>query len=61
VLQLLPPADEAHERHTTKINAKTTRSKKKATVSYLEDMPRRAAMDPQRLVQRSVERSAVAA
>jgi hypothetical protein len=28
--------------------------------SYLEDMPRRAAVDPQRLVQRSVERSVVA-
>jgi hypothetical protein len=29
--------------------------------SYLEDMPRRAAVDLQRFVQRSVERSAVAA
>jgi hypothetical protein len=29
--------------------------------SYLEGMPRRAAVDPQRFVQRSVERSAVAA
>jgi hypothetical protein len=28
---------------------------------YLEDMPRGAAVDPQRLVQRTVERGAVAA
>jgi hypothetical protein len=40
---------------------KTTEQGKKATASYLEDMPRGAAVDLQRLVQRSVERSAVAA
>jgi hypothetical protein len=59
-LQLLLSADETHECHTTKANTKTTRSKKKATASYLEDMPRRAAVDPQCLVQRSVERSTMA-
>jgi hypothetical protein len=66
-LQLLPSADETHECHTEKTNTKTTRSKKKkrqsgrTTQTHLEDMPRGAAVDPQRLVQRSVERSAVAA
>jgi hypothetical protein len=52
-----------------KTNTKTTRSKKKATIwrdnartpTHLEDTPRRAAMDLQRLVQRPVERSAMAA
>jgi hypothetical protein len=59
VLQLLPSADEIHECHTAKTNTKTTRSKKKATASYLENTPRRATVNPQRLVQHPVERSAV--
>jgi hypothetical protein len=54
-LQLKPSADETHECHTAKTNPKTTRSNKKATTSYLKDLPRRAAVDPQRLVQHSVE------
>jgi hypothetical protein len=43
------------------ISTKTTKLKKKATTSYLEDAPRRAAVDPQRLVQHSVERGAMIA
>jgi hypothetical protein len=34
---------------------------KRAAMPYLEDMPREAAVDPQRLVQRTVEHGAVAA
>jgi predicted deacylase len=41
--------------------AKTRKRKKQATVPHLEDAPRAAAVDPQRLVQRSVERGAVVA
>jgi hypothetical protein len=37
------------------------RSTKKATASYLEDVPRRPAVDPQCLIQRSVERGAMIA
>jgi hypothetical protein len=59
VLQLLPLADEIHECRTAKTNTKTTRSKKKATTSYLENTPRRATVNPQRLVQHPVERGAV--
>jgi hypothetical protein len=40
-------------------HAKTRKQRKHATVPHLEDVPRRAAMDPQHLVQRSVERGAV--
>jgi hypothetical protein len=65
----LTSADEIHECRTTKTNTKTTGSKKKAAIwqdnartpTHLEDTPRRAAVDLQRLVQRPVERSAVAA
>jgi hypothetical protein len=53
-LQLLPPADKIREYRTAQINAKTTRARKKATSirtsTHLEDTPRRAAVDPQRLV-----------
>jgi hypothetical protein len=35
------------------------KGKKRATMPHLEDAPRGAAMDPQRLVQRSVERGAM--
>jgi hypothetical protein len=42
-------------------HAKTRKTKKQATTPHLEDAPRGAAMDPQRLVQRSVERGAVVA
>jgi hypothetical protein len=42
-----------------KTNTKTTRSKKKATASYLENTPHRATVNPQRLVQHPVERGAV--
>jgi hypothetical protein len=59
VLQLLPSIDEIHECCTAKTNTKTTRSKKKATTSYLENTPRRAAVNPQRLVQHLVERGSV--
>jgi hypothetical protein len=38
-----------------------TKSKKKATTPYLENAPRQAAVDSQRLVQRSVERGAMIA
>jgi hypothetical protein len=38
-----------------------TTARKKATATYLEDMPRRAIVDLQRLIQRPVERSAMAA
>jgi hypothetical protein len=61
VLQLLPSTDETHECHTTKTNTKTARSKKKVTASYLEDTPRRAAVNSQCLVQHPVERGAVIA
>jgi hypothetical protein len=37
------------------------KQRKQATAPHLEDAPRGAAMDPQRLVQRSVERGAVVA
>jgi hypothetical protein len=37
------------------------KQRKHMTVPHLEDAPREAAMDPQRLVQRSVERGAVVA
>jgi hypothetical protein len=43
------------------ISTGTTKSKKKTTAPYLENAPRRAAVDSQRLVQRSVERGAVIA
>jgi hypothetical protein len=43
------------------VSTGTTKSKKKTTAPYLENAPRRAAVDPQRLVQRSVERGAVIA
>jgi hypothetical protein len=43
------------------MSMETTKSKKKATTSYLENAPRWAAVDPQRLVQHSVERGAVIA
>jgi hypothetical protein len=36
-------------------------SKEKTTTSHLENAPRRTAVDPQRLVQSSVERGAVIA
>jgi predicted deacylase len=42
-------------------HAKTRKTKKQVTATHLEDAPRGAAMDPQRLVQRSVERGAVVA
>jgi hypothetical protein len=38
---------------------KREKQRKHMTVPHLEDAPRGAAMDPQRLVQRSVERGAV--
>jgi hypothetical protein len=41
------------------ISTETTKSKKEATTPYLENAPHRAVVDPQRLVQRSVERGAV--
>jgi hypothetical protein len=43
------------------ISTETTKSKKEATTPYLENAPHRAAVDPQRLVQHSVERGAVIA
>jgi hypothetical protein len=43
------------------ISTETTKSKKEATAPYLENAPRRAAVDPQGLVQRSVERGVVIA
>jgi hypothetical protein len=43
------------------ISTEATRSQKKATASHLENTPCRAAVDAQRLVQRSVERGAVIA
>jgi hypothetical protein len=42
-------------------HAKTRKQRKHATAPHLEDAPRRAAVDPQCLVQRSVESSAVVA
>jgi hypothetical protein len=42
-------------------HAKTRKTKKHATTPHLEDAPRGAAMDLQRLVQRSIERGAVVA
>jgi hypothetical protein len=65
----LTSADEIHECRTTKTNTKMTGSKKKAAIwqdnartpTHLEDTPRRAAMDLQRLIQRPVERSVMAA
>jgi hypothetical protein len=51
---------ETNERRTTRNKHEDDRTRKKATTSYLEDMPRRATVDLQRLVQCSVERSAVA-
>jgi hypothetical protein len=59
-LQLLPPVDKIHEYRIAKKNAKMTRARKKATATYLEDTPRRAAVDLQRLIQRPVERSGMA-
>jgi hypothetical protein len=41
--------------------AETRGRGKRATTPYLEDTPRGAAVDPQRLVQRTVKRGAVAA
>jgi hypothetical protein len=41
--------------------AKTRKQRKHATVPHLEDAPPGAGMDPQRLIQRSVERGAVVA
>jgi hypothetical protein len=43
------------------VSTGTTKSKKKTTAPYLENAPRRAIVDSQRLVQCSVERSAVIA
>jgi hypothetical protein len=42
-------------------HAETRKREKQATALHLEDVPRGAAVDPQRLVQRSVERGAVIA
>jgi hypothetical protein len=42
-------------------STETMRSKEKAAASYLENTPRRVTVDPQRLVQRSVERVAMIA
>jgi hypothetical protein len=39
-------------------HAEMRKQRKHAMVPHLEDAPRRAAMDPQRLVQRPVERDA---
>jgi hypothetical protein len=43
-----------------KQRAKTREKGKRATTPYLEDAPCGAAVDPQRLVQRAVERGTVA-
>jgi hypothetical protein len=43
------------------LHTKTRKQRKHATVPHLEDTPRWAAMDPQHLIQRSVERGAVVA
>jgi hypothetical protein len=41
--------------------AETRKREKQATSPHLKDAPRGAAVDPQRLVQRSVERGAMIA
>jgi hypothetical protein len=43
------------------LRAETRKRKKQATMPHLEDAPRGTAVDPQRLIQRSVERGAVVA
>jgi hypothetical protein len=43
------------------VSTGTTKSKKKATTPYLENAPRRAAVDPQSLIQHSVEQGTVIA
>jgi hypothetical protein len=52
---------ETNKRCTTRNKHEDDRTRKKAMASYLEDMPCRAVVDLQRLVQRSVEQSVVAA
>jgi hypothetical protein len=46
---------------TQGLRAETRKRKKQSTMPHLEDAPRRTAVDPKCLVQRSVERSAVVA
>jgi hypothetical protein len=52
---------ETNEHRAAKNKHEDDRTRKKATAAYLEDTPRRVAVDLQCLVQRPVERSAVAA
>jgi hypothetical protein len=54
------PRIKTHKHYGTEAAHEDEKKKKRATTPYLEDAPCRAAMDPQRLVQRAVERGAVA-